>query len=186
MFFAGLKPDDIARPDFLDGTTPTLHAPDAASDDQRLAERMRVPGGPGGRLESDAGAGRARRRRSRDWFQGASAHASACLRLRIGKQGHRYANPAGLPAYLGHRSINSTTRYAALAPAGSRTSAGGCRGSMRWPLAARRSPQAARLVLAHSVHALPQPRDGISKVSVHRARTRALLRHRHYFERKQS
>jgi hypothetical protein len=51
----------LARPDFLDGTTPALHASDAASDDQRLTERMRVPGGPGARLEGDAGAGGARR-----------------------------------------------------------------------------------------------------------------------------
>jgi site-specific recombinase XerD len=33
-----------------------------------------------------------------------------------------------LQAYLGHRSINSTTRYAALALAGSKTSGGRCRG----------------------------------------------------------
>jgi hypothetical protein len=46
MLVAGLKPDDIARPDFLDGTTPALHAADAASDNQRLAEWMRVPSGP--------------------------------------------------------------------------------------------------------------------------------------------
>jgi hypothetical protein len=43
------------------GPPQPLHTPDAASDDQRLAEWMRVPGGPGARLEGDAGAGGARR-----------------------------------------------------------------------------------------------------------------------------
>jgi hypothetical protein len=61
VFFAGRKPDDVARPNFLDGTTRALYAPDAASDDKRLAKRMRVPGRPGARLEGDAGAGGARR-----------------------------------------------------------------------------------------------------------------------------
>jgi integrase len=39
----------------------------------------------------------ARRRGGGDGLQGAPAHAAACLRVRLGQQGHRYANPAGLP-----------------------------------------------------------------------------------------
>jgi hypothetical protein len=40
MLFARRKPDDIARPDFLDRTAPALRPPDARSDDRRLPERM--------------------------------------------------------------------------------------------------------------------------------------------------
>ena len=42
-----------------------------------------------------------------------------------------------LQAYLGHRSINSTTRYAALAPGGSKTSGAKGRYNAPHPAAAR-------------------------------------------------
>src|SRR5262249_7574082 len=61
MFLAGRKPDHIARPDFFDRTAPTLRPADACSDDERLPERMGMPGGAGPRFESDAETGRARR-----------------------------------------------------------------------------------------------------------------------------
>ena len=53
----------IARPDFLDRTAPTLYPSHPCSDDQRLSERMGVPGGAGARFESYAGASAARRLR---------------------------------------------------------------------------------------------------------------------------
>jgi integrase len=57
-------------------------------------------------------AARPRRRRSQDWVQGPHMLRHAC--------GYALANKGidtrTLQAYLGHRSINSTTRYAALAP----------------------------------------------------------------------
>jgi hypothetical protein len=56
MLFARRKPDDIARPDFLDRTAPALRPPDARSDDRRLPERMGMPRGAGTRFESDTGA----------------------------------------------------------------------------------------------------------------------------------
>ena len=63
MLLAGRKPDHIARPDFLDRTAPTLHPSHPCSDDERLSERMGVPGGAGARLESYAGTSAARRLR---------------------------------------------------------------------------------------------------------------------------
>ena len=51
MLHAGRYPDRITGPDFLNGTVPMLHATDASSNDQRLAEGMRVPGGSCSRLE---------------------------------------------------------------------------------------------------------------------------------------
>src|SRR3954451_17875344 len=45
MLLARLEPDDVARPDLLDRTTLALHETEAGGDDQRLAERVRVPGG---------------------------------------------------------------------------------------------------------------------------------------------
>src|SRR5262249_25266744 len=53
MLFAGRKPDDIAWPDFLFRATLTLRPAAAIGDDQRLAQRMRVPGGARARLEGD-------------------------------------------------------------------------------------------------------------------------------------
>src|SRR5436190_2061009 len=44
-------PDHIAGVDLLDRTAPLLHPATAHRYDQGLAERMRMPGGPGTRLE---------------------------------------------------------------------------------------------------------------------------------------
>ena len=52
---AGWKPDDIAGSDLLDGTAFDLHPAAASRDNEPLAERMRMPGRPGTRLERDAG-----------------------------------------------------------------------------------------------------------------------------------
>ena len=51
MLDARRYPDDVAGPDFLDRAAPVLAQADARRDDQRLAERMRVPGGARARLE---------------------------------------------------------------------------------------------------------------------------------------
>jgi hypothetical protein len=45
--------DNIARPHFLNSSAFALHPAATRGDDQRLAERMRMPGGPGTRLEMD-------------------------------------------------------------------------------------------------------------------------------------
>jgi hypothetical protein len=60
MLLAGRKRNYIARPDFLDRAAPTLYPSHPCSDDQRLSQRMGVPGGAGTRLESHAGASAAR------------------------------------------------------------------------------------------------------------------------------
>src|SRR4029079_10819862 len=52
---------DVAGPDFLDGTALALSPTTAGGDDQRLTERVRVPGGAGPRLECDAGSSNTRR-----------------------------------------------------------------------------------------------------------------------------
>src|ERR1700683_245094 len=54
MLLTGRKPDNIARPDFLPRAAPTLHPSEPGGDNQRLAERMRMPGGAGSRLECNA------------------------------------------------------------------------------------------------------------------------------------
>src|SRR5439155_2366099 len=43
MLFVRRKPDDIARPDFLDRPAPTLRPSKARRDDQRLTEWMCMP-----------------------------------------------------------------------------------------------------------------------------------------------
>ena len=60
MLLARRKPDDIARPDFLDRACPALDAAEAGGDDQCLSERVGMPGGACARLESNAGAAGAR------------------------------------------------------------------------------------------------------------------------------
>ena len=55
-FSPGREPDDVARPDFLDRAALALHPAAAGRDDQRLAQRMGVPGGARAGLEGDAGA----------------------------------------------------------------------------------------------------------------------------------
>jgi hypothetical protein len=52
---AGWKPDDIAGSDSLDRAAFDLHPAAVSGDNEPLAERMRVPGPPGTRLERDAG-----------------------------------------------------------------------------------------------------------------------------------
>jgi hypothetical protein len=51
MLLAGGEPDDVAGSDLLDGSTLALHPAEAGDDDQRLPERVCVPGGPGAGLE---------------------------------------------------------------------------------------------------------------------------------------
>src|SRR5438445_5113073 len=58
MLLARRKPDDVARPDFLDRPALALHPTEAGGDNQCLPERMRVPGGARTRLESHVSAGR--------------------------------------------------------------------------------------------------------------------------------
>lgn len=53
MLHAGRNPNDVTRPDFLNGGAPFLHKADAGRNDERLTERMRVPSGACARLESD-------------------------------------------------------------------------------------------------------------------------------------
>src|SRR5947209_17653671 len=61
VLLARLAPDDVARSNHFDRTTPALHEPAAGRDDQGLTQRMGVPCGPGAWLKRDAGAPRARR-----------------------------------------------------------------------------------------------------------------------------
>jgi hypothetical protein len=56
MLFARWEPDDIARTDFLDRPAFALHPAGTGGDDQRLAQRVRVPRSARARLEGDAGA----------------------------------------------------------------------------------------------------------------------------------
>jgi hypothetical protein len=57
--------------------------------------------------------GRARRRRGEAWFQGAPAHAQACLWLRAGEQGARYARPASVPRTPEHPAHGALHRVVA-------------------------------------------------------------------------
>ena len=50
------EPDHIAWTDLLDGTAPALRAAASGGDNERLTERMRMPGGAGAGLEGNAGA----------------------------------------------------------------------------------------------------------------------------------
>src|SRR6266508_6332740 len=56
MLQAGRKPDHITGPNFLDRPALALNPAAAGHDNQSLAERMRMPGGAGTRLEGDAAA----------------------------------------------------------------------------------------------------------------------------------
>ena len=56
VLLAGREPDHVAGPDLLDRAALALHPAAAGRDDQRLPERMRVPGSASARLERDAGA----------------------------------------------------------------------------------------------------------------------------------
>src|SRR5436190_18253352 len=59
MLLVRRKPDDIARPDFLDWSALALHPAATGCDNQSLTERMRMPRGASTRLERNACAGRA-------------------------------------------------------------------------------------------------------------------------------
>src|SRR5579863_7190992 len=63
MLLAGWKPDHVPGADFLDRTAQTLRQAGTGGDDQGLAERMRMPGRAGTRLESHIGPADACRRR---------------------------------------------------------------------------------------------------------------------------
>src|ERR1700730_784840 len=54
MFLARRNPHYIARPDLAHGFALSLNPADAGDNEQRLAERMRMPIGPRARLEGDA------------------------------------------------------------------------------------------------------------------------------------
>ncbi len=54
VLLPGRKPDHITGPEFIDRSALALNPAAAGCDDQSLAERMRVPGGAGTRLECDA------------------------------------------------------------------------------------------------------------------------------------
>ena len=55
MLLAGREPHDVAGPDLLDRAALALHPAQPGCDDQRLTERMRVPGCPRARLKGDGG-----------------------------------------------------------------------------------------------------------------------------------
>ena len=57
MLLAGREPDDVAGTDVLDRAAFALDAAGAGRDQEGLAERVGVPGGPCPGLERDAGAG---------------------------------------------------------------------------------------------------------------------------------
>src|SRR5919201_5147987 len=60
VLFGGREPHDVAGPNLLDRAAPALRTSHAGGHDQRLTERMRVPGGPSAGFESDPRAGGAR------------------------------------------------------------------------------------------------------------------------------
>src|ERR1700733_14249978 len=60
MFFPGREPDDITRPDLFDRSTLTLGPAAPGRNDERLAQRMRMPGRTGAGFEGNACAGPAR------------------------------------------------------------------------------------------------------------------------------
>ncbi len=51
VLFAGWEPDDVARADFFDGSSPPLNPATACGDNQGLTERVRGPGGASAGLE---------------------------------------------------------------------------------------------------------------------------------------
>src|SRR5579875_2544023 len=56
VLLAGLEPDHITRPNFLNRASPALSPAAACHNNQSLSERMHVPRGSRARFESDAGA----------------------------------------------------------------------------------------------------------------------------------
>jgi hypothetical protein len=55
MLLARGEPDDVAGPDFLDRSALALRPAATGEDDQGLAQRMRVPRGPGAGFEGNRG-----------------------------------------------------------------------------------------------------------------------------------
>src|SRR5208283_3416076 len=53
MFLAGREPHDVAGPDLLNRAALALYPAQPGCDDQRLTERMRVPGCPRARFKGD-------------------------------------------------------------------------------------------------------------------------------------
>src|SRR5580658_5517578 len=56
VLFSGFEPEDVARADLFDWAAPALRAAAAGCDNERLAERVRMPGCAGSGFEGDAGA----------------------------------------------------------------------------------------------------------------------------------
>src|SRR5881396_2161809 len=65
MLLVRRKPDNITRSDFFDRSAPTLRPSKPERDDQRLTERMRMPGGASTRLKHHARAANTCRSKSR-------------------------------------------------------------------------------------------------------------------------
>ena len=118
VLLAGREPDDVAGPDLLDRAALALRPAAAGGDDQRLAERMRVPGGARAGLEGDAGAADARRVRR--------------LEQRI--DAHRAGEPLRR-SLAGRLRAASLDFHAALLTAGVPLDGGFC----QWELSASRS-----------------------------------------------
>src|SRR6266567_2172924 len=59
MFLLRWEPNHVPRTNVLDGATPALDPARACRHNQRLAQRVGVPGGPSARLEGDTGAAHA-------------------------------------------------------------------------------------------------------------------------------
>jgi hypothetical protein len=57
VLFAGREPDHISRMNLFNRAAFALYPSAARGNDQRLAQRVRVPGGPRSRLERNAGCG---------------------------------------------------------------------------------------------------------------------------------
>jgi len=60
VLLAGRKPDDVARPNFFNRSSPALHPTKAGCDDEGLAQRVGVPGGSSAGLERNDRAGNTR------------------------------------------------------------------------------------------------------------------------------
>jgi hypothetical protein len=64
VLFVGSEPDDVSRSHLFDWTAVALYASEARGNDERLSERMRVPGGASSGFECDVSSGNERRIRS--------------------------------------------------------------------------------------------------------------------------
>jgi hypothetical protein len=89
VLLPGRRPDHITGPEFIDRSALALNPATAGCDNQSLAERMRVPGGAGTRLECDAAL-----------HQSAPAYAWRVVRLEIRKRHTRAQGARRRPARL--------------------------------------------------------------------------------------